>query len=486
VIWLEIKVISDPDAAYTLPNGEKTRLAFLAGAGGVGKTFIYTALNHYARWKGLLGHNSAFSGIAATLLPRGRTVHNLFGLPIPILRDSNSAIELGTKAARELKNSAYVLIDEAPMLPKHALECANRKLKEIERLAIYPESEDPFGNHAIILGGDYCQTLPVVRGGSRSQKVNSTVKSSYLWPKFKTFKLTKNLRANADAQEFAKFIRNVGRGIPNFDEPDGYCRLPEEVCTKRSLAKKIFRPLLRAKDYAKANETAILAPLNEKVEEINEEILDMLEDEEERSFFAQDATDPEHEAIIMPDMLNSLRSAGLPPYKLRLRTNAIVMLLRNLNIPKGLCNGTRLQILEMKNHVLKAMILTGEKKGDIVLIPRITVTDDQSFPFPVHRHQFPVKLAYAMTINKAQGQTFNRLGIDLTLPVFDHGQLYTALSRAKCWESITVRLPEDAEDTLVANIVFDEILDDLGEDDEEFWDWAAAQYLHSIRVNDSD
>jgi len=63
-----------------------------------------------------------------------------------------------------------------------------------------------------------------------------------------------------------------------------------------------------------------------------------------------------------------------------------------------------------------------------------------------------------MTINKAQGQTFKRLGIDLTSPVFDHGQLYTALSRAPCWEAITVRLAD--EDTLVLNIVFEDVLDE--------------------------
>ena len=299
----------------------------------------------------------------------------------------------------------------------------------------------------------------MVKGGSRTQKVNATIKSSYLWPYFKRFKLSKNLRANADAQEFAKFVRNVGRGIPNSDEPEGYCRLPESVCTKESLTEKIFGSLMRNRDYSKINETAILAALNKTVEDINDEVLDMLE-ENERIFFAQDTTDTEHEATVMPDMLNSLRSAGLPPYKMRLKVNAVVMLLRNLNVAEGLCNGTRLQILEIGDRILKVMILTGDKRGDTVLIPRITVTDDQSFPFPIHRHQFPVKLAYAITINKAQGQTFKRLGIDITSPVFDHGQLYTALSRAPCWESITVRLPEDAVNTMVTNIVFEEVLDD--------------------------
>ena len=341
-------------------------MAYIAGPGGSGKTYVYTALDHYARWKGHQNFNTAFSGIAANLLPRGRTVHNLFGLPIRLQHDSSSAIELGTKAARDLADSAYILCDEAPMLPRYALECGNRKMKEIEKFPIKPESTDPFGHHALILGGDFCQTLPVVKGGSREQKMNATLKRSYLWPLMKKFRLTKNLRANHDAQEFAAFVRNVGRGIPNSDEPEGYCRLPEKICTKRSLSKKIFGPLMRDRNFAKINETAILATLNAKVEEINEEILDMLPGEE-RIFYALDSTDPEHEATIMPETLNALRSAGLPPYEMRLKTNAVVMLLRNLNVAKGLCNGTRLQLLDIGDRVLKAMILTGDKAGETAL-----------------------------------------------------------------------------------------------------------------------
>jgi hypothetical protein len=145
-------------------------------------------------------------------------------------------------------------------------------MKSIEKFdAKDPESQDPFGNHAVVLGGDFCQTLPVVRGGSREQKLNATIKRSYLWPLMRQFKLTKNLRANADAQEFAKFVRNVGRDFPNSDEPEGYCRLPKKICTGRPLSEKIFGPLMRDRNFTKINETAILAPLNATVEEINED-----------------------------------------------------------------------------------------------------------------------------------------------------------------------------------------------------------------------
>jgi hypothetical protein len=95
-------VISDPDEYFELPDGEQTRMAMILGPGGVGKSYIYTMLYHYARWKGLEdGLNAAFSGIAATILPGGRTVHNLFGLPVPLYKDSSSSIEHNTKAARD-------------------------------------------------------------------------------------------------------------------------------------------------------------------------------------------------------------------------------------------------------------------------------------------------------------------------------------------------------------------------------------------------
>jgi hypothetical protein len=112
---------------------------------------------------------------------------------------------------------------------------------------------------------------------------------------------------------------------------------------------------------------------------------------EQHTYYAQDSTDPEHETTIMPETLNVLRSAGLPPYAMRLKSNAVVMLLRNLNVAKGLCNGTRMQILDIGDRLLKAMILTGEKAGDTVLLPRITVTRDKGAGvalFPPHVRTF--------------------------------------------------------------------------------------------------
>jgi hypothetical protein len=137
------------------------------------------------------------------------------------------------------------------------------------------------------------------------------------------------------------------------------------------------------------------------------------------------------------------------------------MLLRNLDVSMGLCNGTRLILLEARGRVLKCRIISGDAKfaGNVVLIPRITLEPSaQNLPVPLRRHQFPVRLAFSMTINKSQGQSVGRVGLDLRMPVFSHGQLYVALSRCTSGSRIKVLLNENNTDGRTANVVYKEVL----------------------------
>jgi ATP-dependent DNA helicase PIF1 len=85
----------------------------------------------------------------------------------------------------------------------------------------------------------------------------------------------------------------------------------------------------------------------------------------------------------------------MPPHQLRLKIGSIIMLLRNLNNRRGLCNGARLCVISILPSLIQAQLITGTSSGNIVLIPRIRLKpSDPNLPFILERTQFPVRLAY--------------------------------------------------------------------------------------------
>ena len=79
------------------------------------------------------------------------------------------------------------------------------------------------------------------------------------------------------------------------------------------------------------------------------------------------------------------------------------MLLRNIDQANGLCNGTRLQIRRMRNHAIECLTITGNKVGDLVLIPRMNmIPNNEALLIKFQRRQFPIIVSFAMTINKSQ------------------------------------------------------------------------------------
>ena len=125
------------------------------------------------------------------------------------------------------------------------------------------------------------------------------------------------------------------------------------------------------------------------------------------------------------------------------------MVLRNYAPYLGVFNGTRVIVDEIGTRILKVIILTGPKKGNRLSLPRICCDSagDGDLPFAFRRYQFPVKLAWAMTINKSQGQTFkDKEGLYLPRPVFVHGQLYVAFSRAPSGNRVCILADEYKND----------------------------------------
>ena len=116
--------------------------------------------------------------------------------------------------------------------------------------------------------------------------------------------------------------------------------------------------------------------------------------------------------MLPKEYLNSITLSGIPPHKLTLKEGSVVMLMRNLNPSLGLCNGTRLSCKSFSPHVIEAEIITGVHSNNRVLIPRISlIPSDTQFTFEFKRRQFPIRPAFAMTINKSQGHTMKFVGI---------------------------------------------------------------------------
>jgi ATP-dependent exoDNAse (exonuclease V) alpha subunit len=151
----------------------------------------------------------------------------------------------------------------------------------------------------------------------------------------------------------------------------------------------------------------------------------------------------------------------MPSHKLSLKIGAPVMLLRNLDLSIGLCNGTRLIVRHFTMRIIEPEIITGKRAGNVAFIPCIKfISNNSNLPFTFARKQFPLRLPYAMIINKSQGQTFSHVGLHLVDEVFSHGQLYVTFSRAKAPTNVKVQLPNTMHGQigLIHNVVYEEAL----------------------------
>ncbi|CAF4685154.1 unnamed protein product [Rotaria sp. Silwood2] len=245
----------------------------------------------------------------------------------------------------------------------------------------------------------------------------------------------------------------IGNGKAPVHPTSGLISLSNNFCNvvdSIEILKTSVFPYIRThyKDHKWLCERAILAPKNNSVNAINLQIQQQLPGET-TSYKSIDTVVDVDDAVQYPiEFLNSLEPSGMPPHNLLLKIGSPIMLLRNLDAPR-LCNGTRLAVKSLMPHVIEATILTGCAKGEDVFIPRIPLAPTD-MPFQFKRLQFPVRLAFAMSINKAQGQSLKVAGINLESPCFSHGQLYVACSRVGTGKNLYVFAP----DAKTKNIVY--------------------------------
>jgi hypothetical protein len=205
-------------------------------------------------------------------------------------------------------------------------------------------------------------------------------------------------------KEFATWQLQVGEGRLKCHTELGedVIEIPEEFITSQSLVSDIYGitiSVTQAKEFA---DRAILCPKNEDTFLLNDDVLNRLEGDvhEYCSVDSIDAVDEEERLNFPVEFLNTLTPSGMPPHRFKIKIGAIIMLLRNLNTKRGLCNGTRMIVTNTQPNLIVAQVLSGRAKDQSVFIPRIDLApSDSNMPFTLRRRQFPVRLAFAMTIN---------------------------------------------------------------------------------------
>ena len=360
---------------------------------------------------------------------------------------------------------------------KYQLEALDRSLRDITG------SEKPFGDKSIVLSGDFRQCLAVIPHANRAEVVDACLNRSYLWQHFKVMQLTENMRVmlsgDPEALAFDEFTLKLGNGNIETISGTDLVSIPEEMCMEitpnsqarpngekesmKKLADFVYPELkrnLQTKGWMKGR--AILAPTNNQVNQINDILADMLPGDPVVLLSSDDLINPNDFQRYNTEYLNTLSPNGLPHHRIFLKTGMPLMLMRNLNPKMGLCNGTRLIFNRvLKNHLLDCTIVGSAHEGRKVLIPRITLKPkDREFPFEWCRRQFPVRVSFAMTINKSQGQTLQNVGVWLSDTCFGHGQLYVAISRVGSVKHIkfAIRKIEGQHWNQTSNVVYKEVL----------------------------
>jgi hypothetical protein len=500
------------EQATTAIDTQRNWCVCLHAPAGAGKTTCFEAVLAHSRARGHDVIVCASTGIAALLLTCASTLHMRFGVPLTVSPDMTLNVTAQSQLGRRLKNVRAILWDEAFMLHRYILDALDRCLRDLCK----DPDDRPFGGKTLILATDSRQTLPVQPGATTAEIVDATHQRSKQWKDFVTMFLPQNLRVQRlrreappsrhdDFDDFESFLTDLGE----MDELVQHPPLPTDVeddpprVNLRVLSSRC-RPMICRSDVDRMLDTvyggytthctdfkwladrAILCPRWTACYAVNNAMLDRLPGEATVLTALNEFCDDSSLMPLSPELLNGIDTPGIAPHSLRLKRHAVLILMRNLAPTRGLSNGTRLLLLDVLETRLRCVILTGKAAhvSNIVLIPRIWFILDPpnaaGFPCKWRRRQFPVRLAWSMSINKSQGQTlacvavclafFAKEGDDESTPMrcFAHGQLYVALSRVGDPEHLTLFLGrEDLDSLSTYNVVLRQVLMTRGRGDEQ-------------------
>ncbi|GFS00474.1 ATP-dependent DNA helicase PIF1 [Elysia marginata] len=376
------------------------------------------------RAKGSIAIATASTGLEATLLPGGRTVHSTFKVPPNIINAEtpSCSIKKGTALSRVVQDASLLIVDEVTLLHKKVIEAIDTILKDIR------SSSEVMGGLLTLLCGDFRQILPVIRQGARANIVDACFKSSSLWRLVQQYRLTTNMRVALQADERAEMFANKLLRLGNCETDTVQSPDYVPVLNFGTPAEHIDILLDRIYPQIHSNyenhtwlmQRAILAPHNDSISQINNLLAEKLPTQT-HTYTAINSVVDEEQAVQFPvEFLTSIEVSELPPSVLDLKCGMPVMLLRSIK-PTELMNGTRCIIHNCNRHFVEVVIGAGIYSGQHHLIPRIPLRpSDTMFPFQFERKQFPLRLCFALTINKAQGQTLKVIGLGLRQTIFAH------------------------------------------------------------------
>ncbi|XP_039803734.1 uncharacterized protein LOC120667807 [Panicum virgatum] len=169
----------------------------------------------------LIAVATATSGIAASIMPGGRTTHSRFKIPIKLSGNTMCSFTKQSGTAELLRKASLIIWDEVARTKRQVVEALDRSLRDIM------SCDMPFGGKVMLFGGDIRQVLPVVPRGTRAQIIDATLLRSYIWESVRWIRLTQNMRAQADTW-FAYYLLRIGNGIEEAFEGD-YMWLPDDI-----------------------------------------------------------------------------------------------------------------------------------------------------------------------------------------------------------------------------------------------------------------
>ncbi|XP_074323822.1 uncharacterized protein LOC141660731 [Apium graveolens] len=263
---------------------------FVYGSGGYGKMFLWQTLCSRFRSEGKIFLLVAGSGIAATLLPGGRTAHSRFKIPLKLDQSSIAGIKHGTDIAELMQHTSLIIWDEAPMQHRYAFEAVDGCLRDIMAAVDVERGKRPFGGITVVFGGDFRQILHVLPKAGRAEIVNASFNKSRLWKSCRVFLLSWNMRlhsGNSEARnkviaDFSKWQLEIGDGkVECIDTHRADVEIefvvPDEYVVKSPLKSPIktlidiiypdFQNNLHSQEYLRSR--SILTPTNVVVDDIN-------------------------------------------------------------------------------------------------------------------------------------------------------------------------------------------------------------------------